>query len=196
MKVIFNFTLTVAAGLALGGCEEHPFDLDGGDLLTVGQAYVAQRGCPTCHQSANAADGTLSGQSTAVAGSGAYGSNLTPDVQTGLGGWADIAIVRATRYGLDNADQPLCPAMPRYDGSDPSQPAMTDLEASAILAYLRSLPKVAHAVPSSICPPVKPPPLPDLAMPPAPDLAMAPVDAAAGDAGADLAGPADGGAGG
>ena len=52
----------------------------------------------------------------------------------------------------------LCPTMPRFD-------AIGDVEADAIVAYLRSLPAVTHAVAPSMCPPVKPPPGPDMAMP-------------------------------
>jgi hypothetical protein len=54
--------------------------------------------------------------------------------------------------------------MPRFDGSDPAQPAMTDVEANAIVAYLRALPAVKRAIPESQCPPIKPP-VGDLAMP-------------------------------
>ena len=139
------------------GCGKDSYDLDGGDELIVGKDFVQQRGCPTCHQSSNAADGVLSGQTTAVPNSTAYGSNLTPDVATGLGAWADIEIVRAMRAGVDNQQMPLCPAMP-------TAPDMTDLEANAIVAYLRSLPPVARAIPASMCPPIKPAPGADMAV--------------------------------
>jgi hypothetical protein len=63
--------------------------------------------------------------------------------------------------------------MPHFDGTDPNQPAMTDVEATAIVAYLRVLAPVTHAVPESMCPPLKPPPAADMAVPPPPpdDLA-------------------------
>ncbi|MCA1663902.1 MAG: hypothetical protein LC659_06500, partial [Myxococcales bacterium] len=71
-------------------------------------------------------------------------------------------------------ESPLCPTMPRFDGSDPKQPAMTDVEATAIVAYLRALAPVTHAVAASMCPPLKPPAAADMAAPPSPpvDLAM------------------------
>jgi hypothetical protein len=157
--------LAVAAFAVVGCGGESSYDLDGGDRVTVGKRFVDQRGCATCHQSPNAADGVLSGQSTPLPGTMAWGSNLTPDHATGIGDWADIEIVRAMRYGFDNMDQPLCPSMTRYDGTDPAQPFMTDLEAGAVVAYLRSLPPVARAIPASMCPPLKPPPPIDMAMP-------------------------------
>jgi hypothetical protein len=68
--------------------------------------------------------------------------------------------------------------MPHF-GVDPSQPFMTDLEAGAIVAYLRSLLPVTRTdggIPASKCPPLKPPPPVDMAValdgPPA-DLAPA-----------------------
>jgi hypothetical protein len=129
---------------------------DAGALAEIGAQYVQQRGCPTCHQASG--KGTLSGDVTAVMGTFAYSSNLTPDRTTGIGGWADAQIIRAIRYGYDEENQELCPTMPRYDG-------MGDVEAQAIVAYLRSLPAVTNAVPESYCPPVKPPPGPDMALP-------------------------------
>jgi hypothetical protein len=48
--------------------------------------------------------------------------------------------------------------MPRF-------PTMGDIEARAIVAYLRSLPAVSRVIPDSNCPPVKPIPSPDMAMP-------------------------------
>jgi len=144
--------------LLLAGCGDNTYDLDGGDLIVVGQKFVEQRKCPTCHDPENAAQGPLSGRSTPLPNSMVYPPNLTPDVKTGLGGWADIQIERAMRYGVDNGYMELCPTMPRF--SD-----MTDLEANAIVAYLRGLAPVSHQAPDSKCPPVKPPPMADLGMP-------------------------------
>ena len=109
-----------------------------------------------CHQSSGA--GTLSGSDVAVPGTSAFPANLTPDRTTGLGGWADEQIIRAFRFGVDSQGAELCPTMPRFD-------SIGDVEANAIVAYLRSLPAVTHAVAPSMCPPVKPPPGPDMAMP-------------------------------
>ena len=89
----------------------------------------------------------------------AYPANLTPDRTTGIGGWADEQIIRAFRYGIDHDGNELCPTMPRF-------PDIGDVEASAIVAYLRSLPSVTHVVSPSMCPPLKPLPSPDMAMPP------------------------------
>jgi hypothetical protein len=147
----------------LAGCSTKATGLDALDLGTqaqIGREFAQQRGCATCHQGKGDADGILDGQLTPSPGSTmAYGSNLSSDIASGLGGWADIEIVRALRYGVDNMQAALCPPMPHYDGSDPKQAAMSDVEASAIVAYLRALPPVSRAIPPSMCPPLKPPTL-------------------------------------
>jgi hypothetical protein len=131
--------------LLLAGCgDTSPYDLDGGDLLLVGKKFVDKRGCPTCHQSPDPADGTLSGSLTPVAKTMAYPANLTPDVDTGIGTWADITVIRAIRFGVDDEQLPLCNTMPLFED-------MTDLEANAIVAYLRSLPPVHREIPASEC---------------------------------------------
>jgi len=146
------------AALAAGACSSSGTSINGdaGALAEIGAHYVDERGCAMCHQARG--KGTLAGNTTAVTGTFAYPANLTPDRTTGIGGWADAQIIRAFRYGFDDENQELCPTMPRFDG-------IGDVEAQAIVAYLRSLPSVTNAVPESYCPPVKPPPGPDMAMP-------------------------------
>jgi fructose 5-dehydrogenase cytochrome subunit len=123
----------------------------GADPTSQGKALVAQRACATCHQSPDLADGILSGQTAPQPGTRAYAANLTSDTATGLGGWADIQIVRAMRAGVDNQFMYLCQPMPHFDGSDPAQPEMSDAEAYAIVTYLRSLKAVERVIPRSIC---------------------------------------------
>jgi hypothetical protein len=149
--------LVAACALGCGGgrAQTSTYPLDGGNLAIAGAAYVAARGCPSCHEPPDRA-GTLAGQLTPVAGTHAYGSNLTPDPASGLGTWADIEIVRAIRFGVDDNGAALCPAMPQY-------PDVGDVEADAIVAYLHSLPAVPRTIPSSLCPPIKPSAPPDLA---------------------------------
>lgn len=146
-----------AAALLLAGCSDGSSSSVTGAAL-VGKSYVAERGCPTCHEPSDHA-GTLAGDLAPVKGTLAFPANLTPDRATGIGGWADIQIVRAMRFGVDDEGEELCLTMPRFS-------AMGDAEAATIVAYLRSLPPVTRAIPESNCPPIKPPPGPDMAMPP------------------------------
>ena len=76
-----------------------------------------------------------------------YPRNLTPDVETGLGSWSEEDIVRAIRTGQRPDKTPLLPPMPW-----PMYAHMTDEEAYAVAAYLKSLPPVKHRVPDRIAP--------------------------------------------
>ena len=142
---------------ALVGCSDGGGPAVSGSAL-VGASFVQKRGCPTCHEPSDGA-GTLAGDLAPVKGTLAFPANLTPDRTTGLGGWADIQIVRAMRFGVDNQGVTLCPTMPRFE-------AIGDEEAATIVSYLRSLPPVMRQIPDSSCPPIKPPSPPDMAVPP------------------------------
>lgn len=74
-----------------------------------------------------------------------YPSNLTPDKETGLGTWTDKAIIRAIRQGLRPDGRALSPVMPW-----PTFAVLTDADAKAIVAYLRTLPPVKFTVPDNV----------------------------------------------
>lgn len=61
-------------------------------------------------------------------------SNLTPDPETGLGKWTDGEILRAMREGVDREGNALFPIMPYGHFRH-----MSDDDAKAIVAYLRTL---------------------------------------------------------
>ena len=76
-----------------------------------------------------------------------YPPNLTPDRETGLGGWSDAEIVAAIRKGERPDGRMLAPMMPW-----PSYAALTDADAGALVAYLRSLPPVRFKAPAPVGP--------------------------------------------
>lgn len=72
-----------------------------------------------------------------------YAKNLTPDRETGLGGWTDRQIKRAIRSGITKDGRMMhWQTMPRDIFSNFAE---ADLE--AIVAYLRSLPPVRKTIP-------------------------------------------------
>jgi mono/diheme cytochrome c family protein len=71
-------------------------------------------------------------------------SNITPDPQTGVGGWSDGQILRAIREGVDKDDNALMPGMPY-----PAYREMADEDVKAIVAYLRTVPAVSKQVPDN-----------------------------------------------
>lgn len=65
--------------------------------------------------------------------------NLTPDEETGIGNWTEEQFVKAVKFGI----VPNGPAL-----RNPMIPyaQLTDEEAKAIYAYLRTVPKIKHAI--------------------------------------------------
>jgi hypothetical protein len=151
--------LLLALALPLVGCDDGgggavPADGGGGADSGAdgpggtGAALVQRYQCGKCHQSPQPADGMLSGQTVPVPGWRAYGSNLTPDPDTGMDAWPLRAIASAILKGSGVDGGRLCAAMPPYGDA-----GMTDDEAQAIALYLQNLPPVWHAVPSGVCQP-------------------------------------------
>ena len=71
-----------------------------------------------------------------------YARNLTPDPETGLGNWSEDDIVKTIRTGQRPDGSEVLPPMPW-----PMYTNLTDEDAHAIAAYLKSLPAVSHKVP-------------------------------------------------
>jgi mono/diheme cytochrome c family protein len=76
-----------------------------------------------------------------------YPPNLTPDMETGIGGWTEDEIVTAVRTGARPDGRVLAPIMPWR-----SYAVLSDEDARALAKYLKSLPPVSHQVPAMIGP--------------------------------------------
>jgi hypothetical protein len=63
--------------------------------------------------------------------------NITPDVESGIGGWTDGEIVRAMREGVSRNGEALFPIMPWF-----MYQYMSDEDAAAVIAYMRAQPAV------------------------------------------------------
>jgi hypothetical protein len=68
--------------------------------------------------------------------------NLTPDVETGIGGWTDGEVVRAIREGVDKDGRTLFPMMPYETFRN-----MSDEDVYSVVAFLRSVPAVKRQHP-------------------------------------------------
>ncbi len=79
------------------------------------------------------------------------GPNLTPDKATGLGNWTEQQIVAAITTGTRPDGRVLAPIMP-WRGFSHLAPS----DASAIAAYLKSLPAVSQKVPGPFGPQEQP----------------------------------------
>jgi len=112
-----------------------------------GKYLVAIGGCHTCHT-----PGYFFGQpdmTRALSGSEVgfevpavgvfYGSNLTMDKATGLGGWTDAQIAAALTTGVRPDGRKLAAVMPWQELA-----GLTKTDVNAIVAYLRSLPPIQN----------------------------------------------------
>ena len=70
-----------------------------------------------------------------------HGPNLTPDKETGLGGWTDTQIVAALQTGKRPDGRELAPIMPWHAFAK-----LTRQDVDAIVAFLRSIPAVKNKV--------------------------------------------------
>lgn len=110
-------------------------------------AYLAKvTGCEGCH-SAHDANGVVAPSGLMAGGDhpirGSKGTfvvppNITPDPETGIGGWSVTAIVKAIRTGKTPGGRTLSIAMPWRT----QYAALTDEDAQAIATYLLTVPAV------------------------------------------------------
>jgi mono/diheme cytochrome c family protein len=108
-------------------------------------------GCGNCH-STQGPDGPVEGMEMAGMANffdfpeGKISTpNITPDEETGIGSWTDEEIIAAFREGRRPDGTMLGPFMPI-----PLYRGISDTDAQAIVAYLRSVPAVHHEVPRSV----------------------------------------------
>jgi len=80
-----------------------------------------------------------------------YPPNLTPDKETGLGDWSEADIVKAIRTGERPDGRVLVPVMPYH-----SYAKLTDDDAFALAAYLKSMKPVGNKAPAMVGPSEKP----------------------------------------
>jgi len=77
-----------------------------------------------------------------------YAMNLTPDAETGLGGWTEPMFVSTIRNGKHmGTGRPILPPMPWQTLRN-----LTDDDLKAIFAYLRTVPAVKNRVPLPVPP--------------------------------------------
>lgn len=122
----------------------------GGDKIKRGEYLVTLMACADCHT-----PGALIGKPDAMKFLGGsnigffvpdlgtfYGPNLTPDKETGLGGWSEAEIVTALRTGTRPDGRQLAPMMPWM-----AYAKLTDDDAAAIAAYLKTVPAISNKAP-------------------------------------------------
>lgn len=144
----------IGFGLALSGAglsSGLPAAAD--DRVERGAYLAAVMDCAGCHTpgallGAPDPEGHLAGSQVGfqIPGLGIfYPPNLTPDPETGLGTWSEADIIKAVRTGERPDGRMLAPAMPYRSYS-----ALSDADAAALAAYLKSLPPIRHQAPAMV----------------------------------------------
>ncbi len=113
----------------------------GADLVTRGRYVFAAAGGCGCHtekdKPVNSGGRRYDGPFGTV-----YSANITPDRQTGIGGWTDEQIITAIRLGRRPNGERLIPVHPY-----PVFNGMAEEDLRALVAFLRSLPAVNRPTP-------------------------------------------------
>ena len=111
--------------------------------IARGQQLAALGDCAVCHTAAN---GILNagGRPLQTPFGTIYATNITPDVETGIGAWSYPAFERAMREGIHRDGRHLYPAFPY-----PHFARTTDADMQALYAYLMAQPAVRAEPPSN-----------------------------------------------
>ena len=142
--------LAATLGLALAASAYLAYPASADDAQVArGRYLVTIAGCSDCHT-----PGALLGKPDmkrylggsdvgfSIPGAGVFvGQNLTSDKETGLGAWSDAQIITAMRTGKTPEGRTLSPVMPYF-----ALAHLTDEDAQAIVAFLKSLPSVSNEV--------------------------------------------------
>jgi mono/diheme cytochrome c family protein len=111
------------------------------DVLLHG-AYLARLGnCAQCHTAPGGA-AYAGGRGIATPFGKAYGGNLTPDPETGLGRWSPDDFWRTLHHGQSPTGRALIPVFPYTSFTH-----LARQDSDALYAYLQSLPAVRQAPP-------------------------------------------------
>ena len=132
--------------LAAAGATAAPARPDDRGLIAQGRYVALAADCVGCHSVAGGppyAGGTPLKSPFGTL----FGSNITPDVQTGIGSWTRTEFDKALRLGIGKGGKYLYPAMP-YD----AYTKMTQPDMDALWAYLRSVPAVRNVPPADTLP--------------------------------------------
>jgi mono/diheme cytochrome c family protein len=161
--------IVAIVAVSCSGGQQAPAEMTLTDKIARGRELSFASGCNDCHTPGGlygAPDTTrmLSGSDLGWEGPWgvSYARNLTPDTETGIGRWSEADIVTALRQGRRPDGSPVLPPMPW-----PGYAHMSDADAQALAAFIKSLPPVSHGVPDRV-PPGQPATGPKVTIPPPP----------------------------
>ena len=110
-------------------------------IVAKGAKLAAVGSCVVCHSTAGSPS-YAGGYPVKTPFGTIYGTNITPDPETGIGAWSAVAFRRAMREGVDRRGRHLYPAFP-YDHFTHA----TDSDLDAVYAYLMTRAPVRQETP-------------------------------------------------
>ena len=123
-----------------------PIDPSSKDPVARGEYVAHAADCISCH-TAEGGKPFAGGNVLQTPFGIIYGTNITPDAQTGIGQWTREDFARAVRQGVRKDGAYLYPAMP-YG----SYAKITDADLDDLWAYLRSVTPVQNRIPANTLP--------------------------------------------
>ncbi len=116
---------------------------DDAEILARGEYLVTAGGCISCHRGAEN-EAAFSGGLGLESDFGTfYAPNITPDAETGIGGWSAGEFARAMKHGRSPGGGFYFPSFPYR-----SYAGLTDEDAVAMGSWLMSLEPARHAAPA------------------------------------------------
>jgi mono/diheme cytochrome c family protein len=115
------------------------------EVVENGSVLAAVGDCAVCHTAAHGRP-FAGGRPIQTPFGTIYATNITPDVDTGIGAWSELAFRRAMRQGIDRAGRHLYPVLPY-----PHFTHATDEDIAGMYAFLMTrAPVRAEAPPNTV----------------------------------------------
>jgi len=146
--------VTAFVAVSCTGTAPGPVEMTAAEKIARGKVISYSSGCNDCHSPGGlygVVDTTrmLSGSELGWEGPWGvtYPRNLTPDMETGIASWSEEDIVTAFRAGHRPDQTQILPPMPWT-----AYAYMSDEDAYALAAFIKSLPPIHHKAPDRIPP--------------------------------------------
>lgn len=124
--------------LVAGGAAPSMAQTAGDDPVKRGEYIFNAAGCLGCHTESKEAPRLAGGRALKTPFGTFYGPNITPDPETGIGGWTDEDFVRALREGRSPDGTAYFPVFPYTSFTH-----LTDQDLHDLKAYLDAQPAVS-----------------------------------------------------
>ena len=120
-----------------------PPDFDSTDPIARGQYLAEAADCLACH-TAEGGEAFAGGRAFVTEFGTIYSTNISPDVETGIGSWSDADFLRAVHEGVSEDGERLYPAFPYA-----AYTYLTEADVLAIKEYLFSQTPISSSPPEN-----------------------------------------------